>query len=104
MTRAWRASLFLGDVRRDAELFARKSDVENANFVAQRVPVNAERARGAPQISGAALDGTDDVFLFEFLLGEVERDPVGQKLVDHFLELPIEIHDAPPRIRMRSAR
>src|SRR5215470_19934033 len=89
-------SLLLRDVRGDAELFAGKTDVEDAHLVAQRVSMNAEGARGAAEISRRPLHGADDVLLLELLLREVERNPMRQKFVDDFLELPVQIHDALP--------
>src|SRR5690349_24516365 len=90
-------SLLLRDARRDAKLLARQSDVEDADLVAQSVAVNPERARGAAEISGRSLHGSDDVLLLEFFFCELERDSVGEELVNDLLELPIQVHDAPPR-------
>jgi len=101
--RAARKSLFLCNLRRHAHLLARQTNVENADFVAERVAVDAERARRAPEIPGRPLHRADDVLLLEFLLGEVERDAVSQKLIDDFLELSIQIHvPLPENQRMRS--
>src|SRR6476660_4695360 len=88
-------SFFLRDVGRDAGLFAGEADVEDSRLVAQRVAVDAERRRGAPEITGRALHRADDVLLFEFLLREVERDSVGQELVDDLLKLSVEIQVFP---------
>src|SRR5215471_18276045 len=98
-----RALFFLRDLRRDAHLLARQADVGYADLVAERVAVDAERARRAPEISGRPLHRADDVLLLEFLLGEVERDAVSQQLIDDFLELSIQIHvPLPENQRMRS--
>src|SRR4029077_1492510 len=98
-TRAASRSLLLGDVRRDAELFARESDVQDPDLVAQCVAMDAEGARRASEISRGSLHRADDVFLLEFLLREIERDAVGQELIDDFLELPVEIHASLPQIK-----
>src|ERR1700693_3158176 len=88
-------SLLLRDVGGNAGFFAREADVQDPRLVAQRVAVNSERRRGAPEISGGAPDSADDVLLFEFLLREVEGDSVSEKLVDDLLQLSVEIHFCP---------
>ena len=85
-------SFLLRDVGRNARPLAREADVQNARLVAQRVAMDAERIRGASQISRRALDRSDDVLLLELLLGEIETDAVREKLVDDDLKLSVEIH------------
>jgi hypothetical protein len=66
--------------------------------------VDSERVRGSAEIAGRALHRTDDVFLFELFLGEVQADAVGQKFIDDLLKLPVQVHDDPPREKFRKRR
>src|SRR6476659_4579041 len=90
-----RQLLLLRDVGGDPGLFAREADVENSRLVPKRVAVDAERDRGAPEISRRALHRADDVFLLELLLREIERNSMGQEFVDDLLKLSVEIQVFP---------
>ena len=73
-------------------LVARQTDIQDPDFVSERIAVDAERGSGAAEISRRPPHGADDVLLLELLLREIERDPVSEKLVDDLLELPIQVH------------
>lgn len=60
--------------------------------------MDAEGERRSAEISRRAFHRTNDVFLLEFFRGEIQRDSVGEKLIDDLLKLPIEIHIAPRKI------
>src|SRR5262249_30382649 len=89
----------LDDIWRHAPLLTRQADVQNPDLVAQRVAMNAERVRGAPEVSRGALHGADNVLLLEFLLRQIEGNAVGQELVDNLLQLPVQIHVTSPPLK-----
>src|SRR5687767_8955541 len=73
-------------------MVARQTDVQHADLVPKSVAVDAERRRGTPEVPRRSLHRSDDVFLLELLLCEIERDAVREQLVDHLLELRIQVH------------
>ena len=99
-------SLLLRDVRGDAELFAGSRMLRIPTLLRSVLRWMPREVAARPRFPERSLHRADDVLLLEFFLGELERDAVGQKLVDDFLELPVQIHDALPEIpiRMRNGR